>query len=119
MIVETAVSDYSNMGYDNMTYSNINDPGYQWIRKYTLALTKQVLGSIRSKYSSIPIPGAETTLDGDTMRSEGIAEAEALIANLREDLEAASRRNLMEKENEITDFQQGMLNKAPLNIYIG
>ena len=119
LIVETAVSDYSNMGYDNMTYSNINDPGYQWIRKYTLALTKQVLGSIRSKYSSIPIPGAETTLDGDTMRSEGIAEAEALIANLREDLEAASRRNLMEKENEITDFQQGMLNKAPLNIYIG
>ena len=48
-----------------------------------------------------------------------MAEAEALIANLREDLEAASRRNLMEKENEITDFQQGMLNKAPLKIYIG
>ena len=119
LITESAVSDYSNMGYSNMTYSNINDPGLQWIRKYTLALTKQVLGSIRSKYSSIPIPGAETTLDGDTMRSEGIAEAEALIATLREDLEAASRRNLMEKEQEITDFQQGMLNKAPLNIYIG
>jgi len=119
LITESAISDYSNMGYNNMQYSDINDPGIQWIKKYTLALTKQVLGSIRSKYSSIPIPGAETTLDGDTMRSEGIAEAEGLIANLREDLEAASRRNLMEKENEITDFQQGMLNKAPLNIYIG
>lgn len=119
LITDAAVSDYSNMGYDNMAYSNINDPGLQWIRKYTLALTKQVLGSVRSKYSSIPIPGDETTLDGDTMRSEGIAEAEALIATLREDLEAASRRNLMEKEQEITDFQQGMLNKAPLNIYIG
>jgi hypothetical protein len=77
------------------------------------------LGSVRSKYSSIPIPGSETTMDGDTLRSEGAAEAEALIATLREDLEAASRRNLMEKEQEITDFQQGMLNKAPLNIYVG
>jgi len=119
LVTSSAVSDFSNMGYDNMTYTNINDPGKQWIRKYTLALVKQVLGSVRSKYSSIPIPGSETTLDGDTLRSEGIAEAEALIASLREDLEAASRRNLMEREQEITDFQQGMLNKAPLNIYIG
>jgi len=119
LITSSSVSDFSNMGYDNMTYSNINDPGKQWIRKYTLSLVKQVLGSVRSKYSSIPIPGAETTLDGDTLRSEGAAEAEALIAQLREDLEAASRRNLMEKEQEITDFQQGMLNKAPLNIYVG
>ena len=102
-----------------MVYSSINDPGIQWIKKYTLSLTKQILGSVRSKYSSIPIPGAETTLDGDTLRSEGIAESESLIAVLREDLEAASRRNLMEKETEITEFQQGQLNKAPLNIYIG
>jgi len=119
LVTASLVSDYSNMGYDNMVYSDINDPGLQWIKKYTLSLVKQVLGSVRSKYSSIPIPGSETTLDGETLRSEGAAEAEALIANLREDLEAASRRNLMEKENEITDFQQGMLNKAPLNIYIG
>ena len=119
LITASAVSDYSNMGYDNMVYTNINDPGLQWIRKYTLSLVKQVLGSVRSKYSSIPIPGSDVNLDGETLRSEGAAEAEGLIAQLREDLEAASRRNLMEKENEITDFQQGMLNKAPLNIYIG
>ncbi len=119
LVTSSAVSDYSNMAYNNMSYSNINDPGKQWIRKYTLSLVKQVLGSVRSKYSSIPIPGAETTMDGDTLRSEGAAEAEALVASLREDLEAASRRNLMEKEQEITDFQQGMLNKAPLNIYVG
>ena len=119
LVTSSAITDYSNMGYNNMIYTDINDPGKQWIRKYTLSLTKQILGSVRSKYGSIPIPGAETTLDGDTLRSEGIAEAEALIANLREDLDAASRRNMMERENEITEFQQGMLNKAPLNIYIG
>ena len=53
------------------------------------------------------------------MLAEAQSEKEALITQLREDLEAASRRNLMEREQEITDFQQGMLNKAPLNIYIG
>jgi len=115
----SSVSDYSDIGYDTHAYSMINDPGIQWIRKYTLALVKQVLGSVRSKYSSIPIPGSETTLDGDTMRAEGIAEAEALIAALREDLEATSRRNMMEREQEINEFQQGMLNGVPLNIYIG
>ena len=118
-IMEENVSDFSNVGYQDMTYSNINAPGKQWIKKYTLALLKTVLGSVRSKFGSIPIPGAETTLDGDTLRSEGAAEGEALIASLREDLEQSSKRNLMERENEVSTFQQEMLNKNPLNIYVG
>jgi len=119
LIVNNAVSDFSNIGYGHMTYTSINAPGKQWIKKYTLALVKTVLGSIRSKFGSIPIPGSETSMDGDTLRSEGAAEAEILIASLREDLEQTSRRNGMERENEITTFQQEMLNKNPLNIYIG
>ena len=62
------VSDFSNVPYDNMEYQFINDVGKQWIRKYGLALTKELLGMIRSKYGSIPVPNAETTLDGDTLR---------------------------------------------------
>ena len=113
------VSDFSNIGYDNMTYTSINDPGKQWIKKYTLALTKELLGSIRGKYGSMPIPNGEVTLDGDTMRSEGAAERDALIAELREDLEANSRRMLMERQNDEANFQQETINKVPLNIYIG
>ena len=64
-----------------MTYSKINDLGKQWIRKYGLALSKELLGIIRSKYGSIPIPNADTTLDGDTLRSEASAEKEALISS--------------------------------------
>jgi len=60
------VSDYSNAQYDFMVYKQINDVGKQWIRKYTLALAKELLGIIRSKYGSIPIPNAEVSLDGDT-----------------------------------------------------
>ena len=53
-----------------MVYSNINDVGKQWIRKYTLALAKELLGIVRSKYGNIPIPNSEVSLDGDTLRAE-------------------------------------------------
>ena len=102
-----------------MGYQYINDPGKQWIKKYTLALCKVLLGSIRGKYASMPIPNGEVSLDGDTLRSEGAAERDALIAELREDLEANSRRMLMERQNDEANFQQETINKVPLNIYIG
>ncbi len=117
--VANTISDFSNATYDNMTYSNINDPGKQWIRKYTLALAKELLGNIRSKYSSIPVPGAEVNLDGDTLRSEAAAERENLITQLREDLEAASRRNLLERQKEESEFMSETMNKIPYGIYIG
>ena len=117
--VANTVSDFSNATYDNMLYSNINDPGKQWIRKYTLALAKELLGNIRSKYASIPIPGAEVSLDGDTLRSEAAAERENLITQLREDLEAASRRNLLERQKEESEFMNETMNKIPYGIYIG
>jgi len=114
-----SVSDFSDIPYNALTYSSINDAGKQWIRKYTLAGAKELLGTIRSKYGSIPIPGAETTLDGDTLRSEAATEKAELVTQLREDLELASKRNLMEREKEISEFQQEQLNRVPLHIYMG
>ena len=102
-----------------MLYSNINDVGKQWIRKYGLALVKELLGIIRSKYGTIPIPNADTTLDGDTLRSEASAEKEALISQLREDLEASSRKQMMENDSEEATRLQEKLNKVPLPIFVG
>tara|TARA_R110001632_G_scaffold121319_6_gene234026 strand:- start:595 stop:1749 length:1155 start_codon:yes stop_codon:yes gene_type:complete len=113
------ISDFSDIPYNDLTYSSINDAGKQWIRKYALANSKELLGTIRSKYGSIPIPGAETTLDGDTLRSEASTEKSELITQLREDLELASKRNLMEREKEISEFQQELINRVPLHIYVG
>ena len=113
------VSDFSNVPYDNMEYKFINDVGKQWIRKYGLALTKELLGMIRSKYGSIPVPNAETTLDGDTLRSEAQTEKEILITQLRENLEASSRKMMMEADSEEATRLQEKLQKVPLPIYIG
>jgi hypothetical protein len=118
---ETAdrVSDYSNVPYDNMQYQFINDVGKQWVRKYGLALSKELLGMVRSKYGSIPVPNAETTLDGDTLRGEASTEKEALVTELRENLEASSRKMMLEADSEEAMRLQEKLQKVPLPIYIG
>ena len=113
------VSDFSNVPYNNMEYQFINDVGKQWIRKYGLALSKELLGMIRSKYGSIPVPNAETTLDGDTLRGEATTEKEALVTELRENLEAASRKMMLEADSEESTRLQEKLQKVPLPIYIG
>ena len=112
---DTVVSDYSNVNYDFMKYSNINDVGKQWIRKYTLALAKELLGIVRSKYGNIPIPNAEVSMDGETLRAEATAEKE----QLRENLEQTSRKALMEAQRDEGEFQQETLKKVPYPIYIG
>jgi len=113
------VSDYSNAQYDFMKYSNINDVGKQWIRKYCLALSKELLGIVRSKYGTIPIPNAEVSLDGDTLRAEATAEKEQLIEQLRENLEQTSRKALLEAQKEESESQQETLKKVPYPLYIG
>jgi hypothetical protein len=114
-----SLSDYSDIPYDFIQYSNINDVGRQWIRKYTLALSKELLGAIREKYNSIPIPDGEVSLDGAALRAEAQVEKDELMKQLRENLEEMSRKNVMENKAHEPDHQQEMLRKVPLKIYVG
>jgi hypothetical protein len=118
-VTANVISDYSDIPYDFMEYSGINDVGKQWIRKYSLALVKELLGAIREKYSSIPIPGSEISLDGAALRSEAQTEKEALMTQLRETLEELSRKVQFENRNNEANQHQEMLRKVPLAIYIG
>ena len=113
------VSDLSNAPFGRLTYTNINSSGRQWIARYSLALAKEMLGAIRSKFSNIPIPGSEITLDGGDLRSEAAAERETLITELKEMLEATSRRALMEAKKEESEFLEETLNRVPRPIFIG
>jgi hypothetical protein len=114
-----SLSDYSDIPYDFIQYTNINDVGKQWIRKYTLALAKELLGAIREKYNSIPIPDGEVSLDGAALRAEAQVEKDALITQLRENLEEMSRKNVMENKKNESEHHQDMLRKVPLKIYVG
>jgi hypothetical protein len=118
-VTPNVVSDYSDIKYDFIPYRNINDVGKQWIRKYTLALVKELLGAIREKYSTVPIPGSEISLDGAALRAEAQTEKENLMTQLRENLEEVSRKVQFENRNTEAQQMQEMLQKIPLAIYIG
>jgi hypothetical protein len=114
-----SLSDYSDIPYDFIQYASINDVGKQWIRKYTLALAKELLGAIREKYNSIPIPDGDVSLDGAALRAEAQVEKDYLITQLRENLEEMSRKNVMENKAHESTHHQEMLRKVPLKIYVG
>jgi len=113
------VSDASNIPYKYQQYGTINDMGRAWIIRYALALVKEMLGFVRGKYSSIPIPGAEATLNGAELVSQGQSEKESLITQLREFLEKMSRENMLTRQNAEATQMGEMLSKVPLKIYVG
>jgi len=113
------VSDPSNVPYKFITYEEINAGGRQWIRKMTLALSKELLGIIRSKYASMPLPNGEVTLDGEGLKAEGREEKVNLLEELKEFLESVSLSERARQEQEQAEANQVVLSKAPLGIYIG
>lgn len=112
------ISDYSNVPYNNVVYANINSVGRQWIRRYTLALAKEMLGYVRSKYSALPIPNSEITLNGSDLLSAAQTEKEGLITELKEILDTMSRQAQLERKQAEAESLQMQINKVPLKIYI-
>tara|TARA_B100000900_G_scaffold291012_1_gene249848 strand:- start:1570 stop:2724 length:1155 start_codon:yes stop_codon:yes gene_type:complete len=113
------VTDISTVPYENPTYEYINSIGRQWIFEYTLALAKEMLGYVRGKYTTVPIPGAEVTLNQNDLISAATAEKTALIERLRSYLDETSRNRLLEKKAANSEFIQKDLNAVPYTIYIG
>lgn len=54
----------------------------QWIKDYTLAACKYMLGEARSKFATIAGPQGGSTLNGDTLKAEAQAEMEKLEAEV-------------------------------------
>ena len=112
------VTNVSNVPYQNPIYSQINSVGKQWIRQYTLALVKETLAYVRGKYGTIPIPGAEVTLNQSDLLTDARAEKQALLEQLRAMLDITSRKAQLEQQAGEVDFLQKQLNSVPLPIYI-
>ena len=54
----------------------------QWIKDYTLASCKMMLGEARSKFATIAGPQGGSTLNGDALKAEAQAEMEKLEAEV-------------------------------------
>jgi len=113
------ISNTSNVPYVNPVYSKINSVGRMWIFEYTLAKAKEVLGYVRGKYATVPIPGAEVTLNQQDLLSAATAEKEALITRLREYFDQTSRQALLERRQAESVARVAEINQVPMTIFIG
>lgn len=112
------ISDFSNIPFQNITYRFINAMGKQWIRKFALQIVKEMLGYVRIKYATIPIPDGEITLNGDQLVTSGKEGQDALITELKETLESMSFQAQIEKKSAIAESLNKQLKFVPLKLYI-
>jgi hypothetical protein len=113
------ITNASNVPYENPTYLKINSIGRQWIFEYGLSIVKEILGYVRGKYSTIPIPGSEVTLNQSDLISAATSEKTALIERLRIYFDSTSRKTLLENKSLEADFQNKTIAQVPMTIFIG
>jgi hypothetical protein len=114
-----AITNVSNAPYGNPVYTEVNSIGRQWVFEYTLALCKEMLGYIRGKYSTVPIPDREVTLNQADLLAAATAEKAALIERLRAYFDETSKRALLERRSQESDFRRQEISNVPMVIYIG
>ena len=114
-----SITNVSNVPYTNPTYTLINSIGRQWIFEYTLALVKEILGYNRGKYSTIPIPDREITLNQSDLLSAATSEKQALIERLRGYFDETSKQALLERRSLESDYRNKEIANVPMVIFIG
>ena len=114
----TQVTNVSNSPYNNPNYDFINSVGRQWVFEYSLALSKEMLGYVRGKYSSIPIPNAEVNLNQGDLISAATAEKTALIERLRAYFDETSRQALLNRRASEAEAKMTELQQVPYTIYV-
>ena len=114
----TLITNVSNVPYANPVYGDINSIGRQWVRQYALAAVKETLAYVRKKYATIPIPGAEVTLNGDDLLADARSEKAALLEQLRLMLDQTARKTQLENQSLEADYIQKTLANSPIGIYI-
>jgi len=113
------ITNVSNVPYTNPNYDQINSIGRQWIFEYTLALSKEMLGYVRGKYGTVPIPGAEVTMNQADLISAATAEKTSLVDRLRAYFDETSRTALLERRAQEGTFKKDELGNSPMTIFIG
>jgi len=113
------ITTVSEVPYSNPEYNQINSVGRQWIFQFTLALAKEMLGYVRGKYQTVPVPGSEATLNQADLLTDARTEKTELLTNLRSMLLEASRGAQMEAQAQESDFLRATLAQVPMTIHVG
>lgn len=113
------VNNMNTLPIGNLPFANINAIGKQWIRRFALALSKETLGQVRSKFGSVPVPGDNITLNGPALLSESKAEQEKLREELKTTLAELTYAKLAEQDANLSENAEKVLEKVPNYIFVG
>ena len=114
------VNNMNTLPFENIPFVNINSLGKQWIRRYALALSKETLGQVRSKFgNTIPIPGESVSLNGDALLSQAKEEQNALRDELIKLLEELTYTKLAEDDKNFVENAGSLMKAIPLTIFVG
>jgi len=113
------VNNLNTLPFDNLPFENINSIGKQWIRKYALAVSKEMLGQVRGKFATLPIPGESVTLNGPELMSQAKEEQQQLRDKLMEILDQLTYTELTKTQNEASEAAAKVLTNSPLPIFVG
>ena len=113
------INNLNTVPFDNIPFKNINSMGKQWIRKYALALSKEMLGQIRGKFTTIPIPGESVTLNHSELLSQAKEEQTSLKDKLHEMLKEVEYKELAKYDSEISEATATVFKGSPLPIFVG
>ena len=113
------INNLNTLPFQNIPYENINSIGKQWIRRFALALAKEVLGQVRGKFATVPIPGESVTLNASALLSEAAAEKEMLRTELKTILDEITYDKLAATDSGLQDSTAKVLQNVPGGIYVG
>ena len=119
---DTGVNGINNMNtlpFANLPFKSINSIGKQWIRRFALALCKEMLGQIRSKFQTIPIPGESVTLNGSDLISQAREEQDKLREELKSTLSEMTYTKLATTDAETLEAASNMQKKVPVQVFVG
>ena len=114
------INNVNTMPFENIPFKNINSMGQQWIRKFSLALSKETLGQIRGKFgNSVPIPGDNVTLNATELLSQAASEQTTLREELNKQLDETLYAQLAETDKGMVENTNALVALSPLKIYVG
>ena len=114
------VNNMNTLPMENLPFSSINSIGQQWIRRFSLALSKETLGQIRGKFGNqVPIPGDSVTLNASDLLSQAKEEQNNLREELNKQLDEMLYAKLAETDKGMIDNTNAMVGNTPLKIFVG
>tara|TARA_R110000824_G_scaffold16935_3_gene69490 strand:- start:2429 stop:3688 length:1260 start_codon:yes stop_codon:yes gene_type:complete len=113
------INNMNTLPFQNVTYTSINSIGKQWIRRFALALAKEMLGQVRGKFATVPIPGESVTLNAADLLGQAKAEQDALREELKTTFDELTYTKLAENDAALSDNAEKLLSDIPAGIYVG